>query len=123
MVGEYIVIGFRLAFGWRPSPGWWGLILAAILHSHPNADRDTAAEVLPDARGIPRDVKVVVPEEGVSGSCALLESSSFLNYKETLRRSFTLRCISVICSIWKQVSVETTAGYYSNTFRDLERLN
>ena len=69
VVGEYIVIDFRLAFGWRSSPGWWGLMAAAILRSHRNTDVNTAV-VLPDARVIARDVKVLVPAEGVSATCA-----------------------------------------------------
>lgn len=69
VVGEYIVIDFRLAFGWRSSPGWWGLMAAAILHSHRNTDVNTAV-VLPDARLIAKDVKVLVPAEGLSATCA-----------------------------------------------------
>lgn len=42
---------------------------AAILHSHRNTDVNTAV-VLPDARVIARDVKVLVPAEGVSATCA-----------------------------------------------------
>ena len=69
VVREYIVIDFRLVFGWRSSPGWCGSMDAAILHSHRSADVNTAV-ILPKVPLIARDVVVLVPSEGVSASCA-----------------------------------------------------
>ncbi|MEP3733698.1 MAG: hypothetical protein ABJN02_17340 [Lentilitoribacter sp.] len=71
VVGEHIVIDFILVFGYRSSPGWWGLMVAAILHSHRNTDVNTPV-VLPEARLIANDVKGLLPAEGSSAICAPL---------------------------------------------------
>ena len=42
IVGEPIVIDFRLTFGWSGSPGFWGVGLAAAEHAHCNTTIQTA---------------------------------------------------------------------------------
>ena len=41
VVGEFLVVDLRLQFGWRGSPGWWGLVASAIEHVHRRTTRDT----------------------------------------------------------------------------------
>ena len=33
-MGEYVVVDLRLQFGWRNSPGFWGLMSPALKHLH-----------------------------------------------------------------------------------------
>ena len=45
VVDEFIVNDFSLPFGWRSSPGWWGLMSAAITHYHRNNVVDTRGDL------------------------------------------------------------------------------
>ena len=36
MLDDVLVKGFRLTFGWAPSPGYWGLMAPAAEHAHCN---------------------------------------------------------------------------------------
>ena len=42
-VGEYVVVDLRLQFGWRKSPGFWGLMASALEHSHTHSTFQDAA--------------------------------------------------------------------------------
>ena len=41
-VGDLVVVGFRLMFRWSRSPGFWGVMSAAVAHAHCNATTDSA---------------------------------------------------------------------------------
>ena len=69
MVREYIVIGFTVALGWCSTPGWWAWTAAEIPHSHRNTSRQHSNRFAKRATDS-RDVKVLVPAEGMSTSCA-----------------------------------------------------
>lgn len=60
MVGDFIVVDFRLLFGWRNSPGWWALTASDICHAYRNTNARNA-DVLADACEIAKNVKVVQP--------------------------------------------------------------
>lgn len=40
--GEFVVVDLRLQFGWRGSPGWFGLAAGAIEHAQCHTTKDTA---------------------------------------------------------------------------------
>lgn len=42
MIEEFIVVDLRLQFGWRGSPGWFGLVAGAIEHAQCNTTRESA---------------------------------------------------------------------------------
>jgi len=43
VLGEYLFVDLRLQFGWRGSPGWWGVISAAMQHAQRNTTRASAS--------------------------------------------------------------------------------
>ena len=43
VLGEYLFVDLRLQFGWRVSPGWWGVISAAMQHVQRNTKRASAS--------------------------------------------------------------------------------
>ena len=67
--GEFLVIDFRLPFGWRNSPGWWAQHAAAVKHAYCNTTLSTA-EALPDAPRVAGDVHVVLPPVDQAAQCA-----------------------------------------------------
>ena len=42
-MGEYVVVDLRLQFGWRNTPGFWGLMASALKHSHTHSTFKDAA--------------------------------------------------------------------------------
>ena len=42
-MGEYVVVDFRLQFGWRNSPEVWGLMASAMQHAHTHSTFQDAA--------------------------------------------------------------------------------
>ena len=42
VLGEFLFTYLRLQFGWRGSPGWWGIISAAMQHAQRNNTRASA---------------------------------------------------------------------------------
>ena len=58
MVGELIVIDFRLTFGWSGSPGFWGVMSAAAEHAHCNTTL-ASAQILGEGADMMAHVKVV----------------------------------------------------------------
>ena len=42
VLGEFLFIDLRLQFGWRGSPGWRGVISAAMQHAQRNTTRASA---------------------------------------------------------------------------------
>ena len=42
VLGEFLFVDLRLQFGWRGSPGWWGVISAAMKHAQCNITRVSA---------------------------------------------------------------------------------
>ena len=43
VLAGYIFVDLRLQFGWRGSPGWWGVISAAMQHAQRNTTRASAS--------------------------------------------------------------------------------
>ena len=43
VLGRYLFVDLRLQFGWRGSPGWWGVISAAMQHAQCNTTRASAS--------------------------------------------------------------------------------
>ena len=43
VLGQYLIVDLRLQFGWRGSPGWWGVISAAIQRAQRNTTRASAS--------------------------------------------------------------------------------
>ena len=60
MIGELLVVDLRLQFGWRGSPGWWGLVASAIEHVHRQTTRDTV-RVTPSGVRAAAHVKIAPP--------------------------------------------------------------
>ena len=83
-MGEYVVVDLRLQFGWRKSPGFWGLMASALEHSHTHSTFQDAAVspqgaaavehvCLAPLRGgsvtsLPRDCRTVSGSGGYAGS-------------------------------------------------------
>ena len=42
-MGGYVVVDLRLQFGWRSSPGFWGLMASALEHAHTHSTFQDAA--------------------------------------------------------------------------------
>lgn len=59
MVGEFIVIDFRMPFGWRNSPCWWAITASAVRHAHRNINVRNA-----------KNVRVVRPPQNSPAVCA-----------------------------------------------------
>ena len=43
-LGKFVFVDFRLQFGWRGSPGWWGLVAGAIQEAQRNMKMGMAVE-------------------------------------------------------------------------------
>ena len=43
VLGQYLIVDFRLKFGWRGSPEWWGVLSAAIQHAQRKTTRASAS--------------------------------------------------------------------------------
>ena len=43
VLGRYLFVDLRLQFGWRGSPGWWGVVSAAMQHAQRNTTRAAAS--------------------------------------------------------------------------------
>lgn len=69
VVGDFVVVDFRLPFGWRNSPGWWALHASAVRYAYCNTNVRNAI-VLPDACEIAKDVQVVQPLANSLAKCA-----------------------------------------------------
>ena len=83
-MGEYVVVELRLRFGWRNSPGFWGLMDSALEHSHTHSTFQYAAvsqqgaaaveyvRLAPPRGGsgtsLPRDCRTVSGSGGYAGS-------------------------------------------------------
>ena len=59
VLGEFLLLDLRLQLWWRGSPGWWGVITAAMQHAQRNTTKaaalfspagDRAVEYLPVAQ-------------------------------------------------------------------------
>ena len=59
-VGEYVVLNLRLQFGWRNSPGFWGLMASALEHSHTHSTFQDAA-VSPQGAAAVEHVRLAPP--------------------------------------------------------------
>ena len=62
MVDDVVVSDFRLTCGWAASPGYWGLMAAAVGHAHCNTTVDSAV-ILPEGKAMMSHVKIVKPWE------------------------------------------------------------
>ena len=62
--GEYVVVDLRLQFGWRNSPGFWGLMPSALENSHTHSTFQDAA-VFPQGAAAVERVRLT-PLRGVS---------------------------------------------------------
>ena len=62
VVDDVLVSDFRLTFGWAASPGYWGLMAAAVKHAHGNTTVDSAV-ILPEGKAMMSHVKIVKPWE------------------------------------------------------------
>ena len=81
-MGEYVVVDLRLQFGWRNSPGFWGLMASALEHSHTHSTFQDAAvsrggcrqtcapcpAVGDSVTSFPRDCRTVPGSGGYAGS-------------------------------------------------------
>ena len=52
VLGEFLLVDWRLQFGWRGSPGWWGVISAAMQHAQRNTTRASALISPPGDRAV-----------------------------------------------------------------------
>ena len=57
-VGDVVVIGFRLTFGWSESPGFWDVMSAAAKDAHCNTTLNST-QLLDEENDIAAHVKVV----------------------------------------------------------------
>ena len=57
IVGDLVVIDFRLTFGWSGSPGYWGVMAAAAEHSHCHTSLDSV-QLLSEGQARMAHVKV-----------------------------------------------------------------
>ena len=89
-MGEYVVVDLRLQFGWRNSPGFWGLMASALEHSHTHSTFQNAA-VSPQGAAAVGHVRLAPPRGGsvtslprdcrtVSGSGGYAGSRFFVRY-------------------------------------------
>ena len=84
-MGSYVVVNLRLQFGWRNSPGFWGLMASALEHVHTHSTfQDLAVSPQGAAavehvrhaplrrgsvRSLPRNCRPVSGSDGYAGSC------------------------------------------------------
>jgi len=88
--GNRVVVDLRLQFGWRNSPGFWGLMTSALEHAHTHTtfqgadvSRQGAAAVSHVEVSPPRGVQVVaIPRDcgPVPGAGGLTGSNFFVRY-------------------------------------------
>lgn len=76
VVGEFVVVDLRLQFGWRGSPGWFGLAAGAIEHAQRGTTEDSAVFTQSGLRAV-EHVKIA-PETGnvlqpVPAECVVAE--------------------------------------------------
>ena len=57
IVGDLVVIDFRLTFGWSGSPGYWGVMAAAAAHAHCHTSLDSV-QLLSEGQVMMAHVKV-----------------------------------------------------------------
>ena len=57
VLGRYLLIYVWLQFGWRGSPGWWGVIFSAIQQAQRQATK-ASATILPTGRGATAHVRI-----------------------------------------------------------------
>ena len=62
VVDDVLVSDFRLIFRWAASPGYWGLMAAAVEHVHCNTTVDSAV-ILPEGEATISHAKIVKPLE------------------------------------------------------------
>ena len=62
VIDDVLVSDFRLTFGWAASPGYWGLMAAAVEHAHCNTTVNSAV-ILPEGKTMMSHVKIVKPWE------------------------------------------------------------
>ena len=62
IVDDILVADFRLTFGWKGSPGFWGLMSEAIRHAHCRTSAENAV-LLPEGIAMMSHVKIVEPWE------------------------------------------------------------
>ena len=43
VLGRYLFADLRVQFGWQGSPGWWGVVSAAVQHAQRNRTRAAAS--------------------------------------------------------------------------------
>ena len=89
-MGEYVVVDLRLQFGWRNSPGFWGLMASALEHAHALSTFQDGA-VSPQGAAAVEHVRLAPPRGGsvtslprdcrtVSGSGGYAGSRFFVRY-------------------------------------------
>ena len=89
-MGGYVVVDLRLQFGWRKSPGFWGLMVSALEHAHTHSTFQDAA-VSPQGAAAVEHVRLAPPRGGsvrslprdcrtVSGSGGYAGSRFFVRY-------------------------------------------
>ena len=88
--GDHVVVDLRLQFGWRNSPGFWGLMASALEHAHTHStfqgadvSQQGAAAVAHVELSSPRGVRVVaIPRDcgPVPGSGGSTGSYFFVRY-------------------------------------------
>ena len=87
VVDDVLVSDFRLIFRWAASPGYWGLMAAAVEHVHCNTTVDSAV-ILPEGKSMMSHVKIVKPWETGSPNTDSNGSKSKRSTKGGAERTF-----------------------------------